>query len=160
MFNYGPGNEVVTPTIGISAGDEAEYTLSGYDGSSALTMANSMEYELIRYLPAGVSLSSGGLLEGVPEETGSFAPVFVVTDSLGRTTQKTLGLLVHDFLPGEHDYDEDGDVDLGDFAAFQVCFTGSDKGPASSGCEVFFVDADADVDEDDFVGFRGALTGP
>ncbi len=160
IVNYGPGNAVVTPTIGISAGDEAEYTISAYDGSSSLTNANSMEYRMIRHLPAGMTFSSTGVLQGTPMESGYFEPIFVATDSLDRTDQKTIPLSIQEFVPGDHDYDDDGDVDLEDFAFFQACFTGADKGPAAAGCEVFFVDADYDIDDDDFFSFQQAFTGP
>ena len=47
QFDYGSGNSGVTPTVGISAGDGQHYQIvSGYDGQSALTSANSVVFNL------------------------------------------------------------------------------------------------------------------
>ena len=51
-------------------------------------------------------------------------------------------------LAGDHD--QDGDVDLDDFAGFPDCLTGPDGGPAAEGCEAFGCDTDNDVDLADF----------
>ncbi len=59
-------------------------------------------------------------------------------------------------LPG--DYDDDGDVDLDDYAEFPNCLTGAQNGPYDPGCEVFDFDADQDVDLADFMAFQEALT--
>ncbi|MEE9296032.1 MAG: hypothetical protein V3W34_13865 [Phycisphaerae bacterium] len=58
------------------------------------------------------------------------------------------------------DADGDGDADWADFAEMQICFTGSDAGPISPGCEVFDFDLDNDVDVIDFMHFINAATGP
>ncbi len=59
-----------------------------------------------------------------------------------------------------YDADEDTDVDLADFAALQVCFTG-DSGTATSNCQaVFDSDCDDDVDLEDFEEFNERLQGP
>ncbi len=47
------------------------------------------------------------------------------------------------------DFDGDRDVDLGDYAAFQACFSG-DGVPHAPGCEVFDSEPDGDVDLDDY----------
>jgi hypothetical protein len=65
-----------------------------------------------------------------------------------------------DILTGTHDQDADGDVDLADFAGFQLCFTGPDAGPFAPGCEVFDSDDDGDIDLNDFNDFQLAFTGP
>jgi hypothetical protein len=57
------------------------------------------------------------------------------------------------------DLDNDNDVDLVDFAAFQLCFTGSGGGPVSGSCLCADFDADGDVDLVDFAGFQLAFTG-
>jgi hypothetical protein len=59
-------------------------------------------------------------------------------------------------LSGDHECD--GDVDLDDFAAFQVCFTLT--GPVPDDCNVFDFEGDNDVDLDDFAVFSAALAGP
>ena len=44
-FDYGPGNTNLTPTVGISMGNNKAYKmLSGYDGATSLTNANSVVY--------------------------------------------------------------------------------------------------------------------
>jgi hypothetical protein len=60
---------------------------------------------------------------------------------------------------GTGDCDDDGDVDLTDFGAFQLCFTGPGGGIAP-GCECADFDGDGDVDLTDFGGFQLAFTGP
>ena len=57
------------------------------------------------------------------------------------------------------DCDDDGDVDLQDFLAFQTCFTGP-GGPVDPGCECADFDGDDDVDLQDFLAFQVAFTGP
>ncbi len=59
------------------------------------------------------------------------------------------------------DHDADGDVDLVDFSAFQICYTGS-AGGVPAGCECFNRDAvpDNDIDGDDFVAFTNCVSGP
>ena len=57
------------------------------------------------------------------------------------------------------DYDDDGDIDLDDFASFPPCLSGPgeapDFTPPSEKClEVFDLDDDADVDLTDFAGFQ------
>lgn len=56
---------------------------------------------------------------------------------------------------GDHDYD--GDLDLFDFAGFQLCFGES---PIPPGCAVFDFDFDDDIDLDDFELWSLAMTGP
>ena len=60
-------------------------------------------------------------------------------------------------IPG--DCDDDGDVDLQDFLAFQTCFTGP-GGTLTPGCECADFDGDDDVDLQDFLAFQVAFTGP
>lgn len=56
------------------------------------------------------------------------------------------------------DFDEDGDVDLVDFGAFQLCFNGG-EGVLAPGCETGDFDGDNDVDLVDFGGFQLVFTG-
>jgi len=58
-----------------------------------------------------------------------------------------------------HDADADGDVDIGDFAAFVECLSG----PAATltrGCQVFNQDGDRDVDLADLRSFENAFNEP
>jgi hypothetical protein len=158
-FHYGSGNTNLTPTVGISAGDEVHYLVASYNGASTLTDADSLELKLPNGMPEGMTLDASGSLWGTPLESGDFEPVFRVTDSLGRTDQRLLPLHVATFVAGDDDANDDGDVDLSDFRSFQVCFTGDGQGPAASGCEVFYSDPDADVDLTDLEAFLTALDG-
>ena len=63
------------------------------------------------------------------------------------------------------DVDDDGDVDLSDFAHFQLCHTG-DRGGVAPGCECFnrgeagFPQGDNDIDVDDLAAFTNCQSGP
>ncbi|HRX84129.1 MAG TPA: C25 family cysteine peptidase [Phycisphaerae bacterium] len=154
-FDYGPGNTPVTPTVGISNGTGTQYTLSAYNGLTNLGDLNSVLFKVPQDLPEGVTLSTTGMLEGTPLESGTFEPVFRVTDSLGRTDEVMIPLQVGLLRFGDCDFDDD--VDLVDYAALQRCFTGADLGPAASGCEMFYADPDSDIDLVDFAEFYGVL---
>jgi len=57
------------------------------------------------------------------------------------------------------DWDQDGDVDLDDFAEFPGCMSGPWQGegfvmPSQDCLDVFDLDADADVDVRDFASFQ------
>ena len=72
----------------------------------------------------------------------------------------TATLTIRD-CPGS-DFDEDGDVDLGDFAVLQSCFSGDD-GPPTSACPVGVcsdLNGDGDVDLGDYAIFNEGYTGP
>lgn len=58
------------------------------------------------------------------------------------------------------DFDGDDDVDVNDFARFQVCFNGPGYPPADPGCEPADLDADGDVDVGDFALFQACFNGP
>ena len=57
------------------------------------------------------------------------------------------------------DGDDDGDVDLVDFGAFQRCFSGHEP-PATNECASYDFDGDGDVDIDDYSVFQFVGTGP
>lgn len=98
-------------------------------------------------------LQSGGSPVGQTIVYDGTIPNLDVTGTLGGATVGVAPC-------GGHDSDLDDDVDLRDFAAFQICFTG-DGIPASPGCEcVFNSDADQDVDLADYEDFELALCGP
>ena len=48
QFHYGAGNTNLSPTVGISRGDDRFYILSAYDGASTLTSSDSVEFNLTR----------------------------------------------------------------------------------------------------------------
>ena len=62
-------------------------------------------------------------------------------------------------IGGTGDSEQDGDVDMHDFAEFLACYTGP-GGSVSPVCAFADFDADCDVDLDDWGGFMLALTGP
>jgi hypothetical protein len=54
----------------------------------------------------------------------------------------------------------DGDVDLNDFGAWDICMTGPGGGPYSLNCEAFDFEYDGDVDLEDFNLFQRQFVGP
>lgn len=77
----------------------------------------------------------------------------IVTGSLGTAS-------VSIRVCGNNDFDSDGDVDLHDLAAFQLCYTGPGV-PASPACAcVFDTDNDGDLDSIDFANLISSVTGP
>jgi len=149
-FDYGPGNNPLTPTVGVSNGDGTHYTLSAYNGAAQLDSANSVRLRIPQGLPEGITLDADGLLSGTPVEAISSTFTVQVMDSLERSDVKAFSIDVAALIG---DWDSDGDVDLVDFAALQRCFTGEDLGPVPAGCSVFDVNHDGDVDCADFAAF-------
>lgn len=161
-FHYGAGNAAVSPTIGVSDGDGAHRTFSSYDAATALTNANSLRLAIPVQLPGGMSLNQAGQLAGTPENPGAFTPVIRVTDSLGRSDEVALPLLIHS-LPG--DFDLDGDVDGADLLVFTDCLAGPMANPPA-GAEppsladcvgAFDLNADNHVDLQDFAGLQSVM---
>lgn len=58
------------------------------------------------------------------------------------------------------DFDEDGDVDLDDFAHLQMCLSGVNVPQEAPSCQDAKLDADFDVDADDVTIFENCLSGP
>ncbi len=63
------------------------------------------------------------------------------------------------------DWDRDGDLDLEDGSAFQLCFSGpiedpSFESPSQPCLDTFDFDFDGDIDHDDLKAFEGLFTGP
>ena len=58
------------------------------------------------------------------------------------------------------DFDIDADVDLADFAYFQMCFNGPNRSASQSGCAKVDHDADGDIDLTDFAAFQACFNGP
>lgn len=58
------------------------------------------------------------------------------------------------------DFDQDGDVDMVDFAQFQTCFNGPNRQPLQENCGAADFDADSDVDMVDFAYFQSCFNGP
>lgn len=68
-------------------------------------------------------------------------------------------VFVIDNRPVNADFDHDGDVDLHDLAAFQLCFSGSGV-MYRAGCADADLNHDGDVDQDDFGRFQQYFCGP
>ncbi len=79
-FDYLGTNAALTPTIGLSAGNGADYTLSTRDAAPAISSALSV-FAYQPALPTGVSLSSSGVLSGTPTAVGTYSFSAGVTDS-------------------------------------------------------------------------------
>jgi hypothetical protein len=58
------------------------------------------------------------------------------------------------------DADEDGDIDLADFARMQSCHGGQGRAYVMPACAAFDVDVDGDVDLTDFAAFGPQFSGP
>lgn len=65
---------------------------------------------------------------------------------------------LNEILPPDPDSDEDGDVDLADFAAFQKCF--SETEAVSGACGTLDLNSDSVVDLQDLWMFAQAISGP
>ena len=152
-MNYGAQNSGLTCTIGVSDGVGRSF-LASYNGQAALTNVDSIELQLSQ-LPPGMMLSSGGLISGMPTDTGVFKPIFHVMDQSARTDTRKLQLLVPDLMFG--DFDNDQDVDEADFTQFKLCYTGADNGPVAPGCEAGDELGDGDIDCLDWRSFRAAF---
>lgn len=95
-FDYGSGNTGLTPTVGLSRGHSGDLLLAGtHDTQSALTDANSLEFELQgSELPSWLTLSTSGVLGGTPPAPGTYAFRVRVSDDLHRYDQKLFTLIV------------------------------------------------------------------
>lgn len=83
-FDYGSGNANSAPTVGISAGDSANYIiLPGYDNSANLGYVRSVMFTPVtQTLPTGLSLDSmSGVLSGTATVNGTYVVAIKVSDS-------------------------------------------------------------------------------
>ena len=101
----------------------------------------------------GVMFSTGGSLElsGSVGQPDAGPPGGASSASYALTGGFWFGV-------GPGDCDQDGDVDLGDFADFQACL-GGPGGGLGIGCECFDFDFNGDVDTRDFAEFQVLLPG-
>ncbi len=83
--------------------------------------------------------------------------LFMVERGLGEGEMNSAVVHVWSLPPGpDCDLDNDGDVDLDDFAILADCLTGPDV-PTTPGCEAADLHADSDVDLADFATFQPAF---
>ena len=154
-FAYGSGNTGLTPTIGVSKGDNAQYALSQYDNATALSNAASVELTRSA-LPSGLSMSQAAVVSGTPSAMGVYRPIFKIVDQSSRTHQRMLTIRVVQIVYG--DADVDGDCDANDFDAFASCL---DASPQPAPClDSFDVNADGVIDMAEAAAFQAAFTGP
>jgi hypothetical protein len=97
-FNYGAAMSGLSPTIGLSGGDGTHYLLSRYNAATSLAAGTSSRLVYSPPLPAGLALSSAGVLSGTPTEIGSYAINVRVQDS-GSRQQTQLATFQLEVLP-------------------------------------------------------------
>jgi len=123
-FDYGSGNNAVTPTIGISAGNNADYAYVSEHSSNiplSLADANSVLFEPTSLqespFPPGVDLLPSGCLTGRPTTLGNYPVTIRVTDSSapGKYDTKEFEFFV---VNNEFDLNSDGTVNLIDLSVY------------------------------------------
>lgn len=117
---------------------------------------------LVYYDDAGTSLATSGLTSTGPLYIGGVAGTVARLTFVLRSDGPSGGSMILDNLvihAAFADIDGDGDIDIDDYEAFVVCYSGSDGGVVE-GCEVFDYDQDGDVDCSDWNQFVGAWTEP
>ncbi len=177
-------NQTVTVDLAISAmAPTPAYSLSAVPTGNALRLrwhrsdsANSSG-TVIRYSTTGypTTPTDGALLADVPgppsgwdtlDHTGvpvgvrHYYAAFAYFSDASRH-YATSGATAIGLRPAPADFDEDGDVDLADFAKFQMCFNGPNQPPALPGsCDGVDLDGDGDADLSDFAIYSGCFNGP
>ncbi len=82
LFNYGAAHSSLSPTIGISAGDNTNYTMASLDGANSIPANTSLLFSYGGQLPEGLAFNEAtGQLSGTPTEMGVFDITFQVQDS-------------------------------------------------------------------------------
>ncbi len=113
-----------------------------------------------------VNLTDGGHYSGVTTATLTVSDVgpehaanyrCLVESIYGTAFTDQAALTV---VPWPGDFDGDLDVDLTDFAFFQLCFNGPNRPPAYGACEPADMNGDGDVDLLDFGEFQTCYNGP
>ncbi len=90
---------------------------------------------------------------------GTHAATITISDPNAMNNPQTVAIVVQ-VAPYAADLDRDGDVDMGDFTLFALCFNGPNV-PAQVNCAVDAdLDTDGDVDLDDFLWFTRCYNGP
>ena len=100
QFNYGSGNNGLSPTVGISRGQGGDFELvAGYDQTGSLTSANSVLFTRTGSLmPPGLTLAPNGSISGTPTVAGTYAPHFRLEDAAYLYDERTLTISVGNFV--------------------------------------------------------------
>ncbi len=140
ITNGGPGT--LTYTV---VSDVTWLGASPASGSAAFTDERTIT---IHYAPAALP-------------TGTYTGHVIINSpgAYGNPKSITVTLRVD---PISADFDGDADVDMADFALFQLCFNGPNAPPALGGsaCAAPDLDSDGDVDLADFAAFQRCFNGP
>ncbi|MCK5712616.1 MAG: hypothetical protein KAI25_07870, partial [Hyphomicrobiaceae bacterium] len=155
-FDYGSGNTNLSPTVGISAGNGSDYLIiPGYDGADTLTDADSVVitfHESGSALPPGVSLDPDtGCFTGASQRLGDYNAIIEVTDSAYPqvTTQKEF--IFHVVAPNDPDLDDDGFVNLLDFAIISTQWLADDCDYPTDWCDKADINMNHNVDMVDLI---------
>ncbi len=103
---------------------------------------------------AGTSFNPGPLTRGQTYywRIDEVNPIGTTTGDVWQFTA------LQDAVPADHDHD--GDVDLDDFSAFQICLTGNGQSVTDPDCFWAKLDGDGDADAVDLSLFLACLSGP
>ena len=97
VLHYGDGNTGLSPTVGISAGDEAGCVLSAHNGQSNLACAQTATFQPLH---PGLNLNATtGQIAGTPTAGGARQLRFTVEGTSGGTANRTLELDVAQDAP-------------------------------------------------------------
>ena len=94
-FDYGAGNQPITPTVGLGFGGGQRITVSGYNGASDLGDAGSLLF-VPNSLPSGLTLAADGTVSGTPQQGGIFNARVRVEDAIGQGAEQTFSLFIND----------------------------------------------------------------
>jgi hypothetical protein len=109
----------------------------------------------------------GAPIDGATNPFLSISPVYpclsgtltvTATNACGVTTSDPATVEVE--ACGAGDMEPDGDVDMSEVAAFQLCYTGPDTGPVGGQCALFDFDGDGDIDLIDWCSLGEIATPP
>ncbi len=101
------------------------------------------------------SYLDGGLTAGT-----TYSYQVTAFDATPNESARSAALIVKTLSLAAGDFDQDGDVDLNDFAVFQTCFRGPNQPIAHPECDGADLDGDQDVDLTDFAAFQACHNGP
>jgi hypothetical protein len=81
QFNYDSAQSGFTPTVGVSSGDGAHYTLSIRNNANLIPASVSSQFTRTGILPPGLSVLGSGEISGTPTQAGTFRFALHVEDS-------------------------------------------------------------------------------